>query len=369
MNFNIFNSLILAGVVQGFIFGAVWLFTKKYRSRSTYFLIALIVTYSLNNLQYYLLDTEMVSISNFYSYLYVCYGLLMPPLFLFYGLSIMNPKLKINLTKKLLVLPFLLSVILGGAYKFAVLALEKETEYNVLMNYLVRWSELIAIVFSVIVVIYLLLKVNRFQKTQQFSKNKIQPQLQWFKVFLFFQLFAIFVWAASEIAFADESENFYFYPVWIIVAIITYWLGHIGIYKYGVNEQRKKIRKTAQDRYSISEVLKQKSDHITAMNQFLEVERNFLNPNMSLDIIAAELNLSQGHLSKLINTELGLSFKDYLNSLRIEEAKHYLKDSDFSNYTLAAIGLEAGFNSKSAFNASFKKITGLTPSQFKQQQG
>jgi len=52
--------------------------------------------------------------------------------------------------------------------------------------------------------------------------------------------------------------------------------------------------------------------------------------------------------------------------LRVEEAKLYLTDTDFSNYTLVAIGLEAGFNSKSAFNNSFKKITGQTPSQFKQ---
>ena len=49
----------------------------------------------------------------------------------------------------------------------------------------------------------------------------------------------------------------------------------------------------------------------------------------------------------------------------MEEAKKYLTKPEFSNYTLLAIGLEAGFNSKSAFNASFKKITGLTPSQYK----
>jgi len=52
--------------------------------------------------------------------------------------------------------------------------------------------------------------------------------------------------------------------------------------------------------------------------------------------------------------------------LRVEEAKTYLIDNEFANYTLVAIGLEAGFNSKSAFNSSFKKITGKTPSQFKQ---
>ena len=80
---------------------------------------------------------------------------------------------------------------------------------------------------------------------------------------------------------------------------------------------------------------------------------------------AEALELSQGHLSKIINTELGVGFKDYINALRVEEAKTYLLDKEFSNYTLVAIGLEAGFNSKSAFNSSFKKITGETPSQFK----
>lgn len=89
---------------------------------------------------------------------------------------------------------------------------------------------------------------------------------------------------------------------------------------------------------------------------------------MTLEKTAEALELSQGHLSKIINTELDVSFKDYINALRVEEAKSYLSDGDFSNYTLVAIGLEAGFNSKSAFNASFKKITGQTPSQFKKRQ-
>ncbi len=191
--------------------------------------------------------------------------------------------------------------------------------------------------------------------------------MNWFKITLILLFITTLIWAYSEIMYGDSDDISYFYPLWIIVAFLIYWLGHLGMYKYGINEQRKKIRKTVHDRYSITEILPQKNEHITAMKQFLEGDRNFLDPNISLDTIANELNLSSGHLSKVINTELGISFKDYLNNLRIDEAKLYLKDPEFANYTLAAIGLEAGFNSKSAFNASFKKITDLTPSQYRQQ--
>jgi AraC-like DNA-binding protein len=94
-------------------------------------------------------------------------------------------------------------------------------------------------------------------------------------------------------------------------------------------------------------------------------DRRFLDSSISLEIIADELNISKGHLSRIINNELSVSFSDYLNNLRVEEAKLYLQNVDFSKYTLVSIGLEAGFNSKSTFNSTFKKFTGLTPSEFK----
>jgi len=352
-------------VIQGFVFGAVWLFTKKYRARSTYFLVALIAIYSLNNLQYYLLDTGIISFANFYTYLYVCYSFLMPPLFLFYGLSIIEPKLRISNGRKLLFLPFIVSFLLASAFKIDVIFLGATPEYTPFLGNLVFRSELLAILFSIIVVTYLIIKINGFVKKQQFSIQKIQPQLQWFKVILLFQLFAIIVWGSSEVAFANESENFYFYPVWIIIAIIIYWMGHVGIYKYGVHEERKKIRKISHARnHSISEA-KPKTAHISDLEQFIIQESNFLNPSLSLELVATKMNLSKGYLSKLINTELGMSFSEYLSQLRVEEAKKHLANPAFANYTLVAIGLEAGFNSKSAFNATFKKYTGLTPSEFK----
>jgi AraC-like DNA-binding protein len=60
-----------------------------------------------------------------------------------------------------------------------------------------------------------------------------------------------------------------------------------------------------------------------------------------------------------------MSFSDYINQQRIEKVKKLLKSEDQKKYTLLAIAENAGFSSKSSFNAVFKKMTGLTPTQYK----
>ena len=75
--------------------------------------------------------------------------------------------------------------------------------------------------------------------------------------------------------------------------------------------------------------------------------------------------MSLSHASKLINTFSDYNFSDYINSLRIEQAKKLLSDDSFDQYTIVAIGLESGFNSKSTFYTAFKKFTSQTPSEFR----
>ena len=109
-----------------------------------------------------------------------------------------------------------------------------------------------------------------------------------------------------------------------------------------------------------------RNEYIIALEDFIVSQRNYLDSSLSLEMVADKLNLNKSYLSRLINLELGKSFTDYVNELRVEEAKSYIANPDFWNYTLVSIGLEAGFNSKSAFNLAFKKFTGLTPSEYKE---
>jgi AraC-like DNA-binding protein len=63
--------------------------------------------------------------------------------------------------------------------------------------------------------------------------------------------------------------------------------------------------------------------------------------------------------------ENGSGFSEYINAARVREAQRILTDLDFKNYTIVAIGLECGFNSKSTFYNSFKKVTQESPTDFR----
>ena len=84
---------------------------------------------------------------------------------------------------------------------------------------------------------------------------------------------------------------------------------------------------------------------------------------LTLRKLAHELDLSQHHLSQIINEQTQGSYYDLLNLYRINEAKRLLSHSDMS---VIDIAYEAGFNSKSSFYTEFKRQTNCTPGQFKQ---
>ncbi len=89
----------------------------------------------------------------------------------------------------------------------------------------------------------------------------------------------------------------------------------------------------------------------------------FKNPNLKLNDVANQLNILPHYLSQFLNDNLGKSFSLFINEYRIEEAKRLLTKKN--EYTTEAIGYECGFNSKSTFFTTFKKITGVTPAGYK----
>ena len=62
---------------------------------------------------------------------------------------------------------------------------------------------------------------------------------------------------------------------------------------------------------------------------------------------------------------MNTNFQDFINEYRVEEFINRLKNDQNNHFTLLGIATDVGFNSKSTFNAIFKKFKGLTPTQFK----
>jgi len=99
------------------------------------------------------------------------------------------------------------------------------------------------------------------------------------------------------------------------------------------------------------------------LEQLMEDEKVYINPDLKLSDVADKMNILPYTLSQLINDNLGKSFTNFINEHRIAEAKKIIQSN--GNLKLEAIGYDCGFNSKSNFYAAFKKITGTTPSKFK----
>lgn len=364
LNFNLFNSLILAGIIQGFVFGAV-VISRKYNAHGIKYLLGLIVTFSLNNLQYYLQDSGIISSQALFSTIYIPFQLLTGVLFLFYGLSLIATDGKLPGWAKWALLPFTIALLLAFGYKilFAVgLVTPAVQSFFGLANVL---AELTAIVMDIGFVVYLLLQIRRIENNE-LPSAKLTPQLKWFKIILVVFFFLSLLWAFNAfVSTVYSGGNPAYYPTWIGMSIMIYWMGHVGIYKFGMQQQHKSVRGYLASHKTGLQSLTQKNEHIVALEKLLVGEKLFLDPTLTLDKITAQLPISKSHLSRTINAELGMGFPDYLNKLRVEEAKNNLRNPDFANYTLVAIGLEAGFNSKTTFNTAFKKLTAQTPSEYR----
>jgi AraC-like DNA-binding protein len=94
-------------------------------------------------------------------------------------------------------------------------------------------------------------------------------------------------------------------------------------------------------------------------------EKPYLNPELNLYLLAERLNLLPNHLSQAINSVERKNFFDFVNHYRIQEVKKCLVSNEKEHLTLLGIAFECGFNSKTSFNRTFKKIVGLTPSEFR----
>ncbi len=89
----------------------------------------------------------------------------------------------------------------------------------------------------------------------------------------------------------------------------------------------------------------------------------YKNPDLKLPEMAGLLHVSVHQLSQLLNDNLQKTFPVYLNEFRVKKACEIIDAA--LDFKIEAIGYEVGYHSKSTFFAAFKKITGLTPSQYK----
>lgn len=108
-----------------------------------------------------------------------------------------------------------------------------------------------------------------------------------------------------------------------------------------------------------------KNAYLDQIQRHVAAHRPYLRADLTLDQFAREVGLSRLYVSQVINERLGKNFSDFINGYRVSEAQRLLADPRKAHYSVLGVAFEAGFNSKTAFNAAFKKLTGQRPSEYR----
>ncbi|WP_261510954.1 helix-turn-helix domain-containing protein [Chryseobacterium paludis] len=133
------------------------------------------------------------------------------------------------------------------------------------------------------------------------------------------------------------------------------------------NKKYQSIEVKESNRYSNKKISDERADNfVSKLERLMNSEELYKNPNLKLNDLAMKMNISAHQLSQLLNDNLEKSFSTYINEYRINEACEIIENGSYLK--IEEIGYEVGFNSKSTFFSTFKKIKNTTPLLYRQSQ-
>ncbi|OXM82759.1 helix-turn-helix domain-containing protein [Paenibacillus rigui] len=106
-----------------------------------------------------------------------------------------------------------------------------------------------------------------------------------------------------------------------------------------------------------------KSQNIQLLEKIMEMlHTDFARPELCLDSVAEQLNISKGYLSQFFKEQKGVNFSDYLEELRMAHAKALLTQTDLAVYEIAE---QAGYSSSNTFCRAFKRIHAISAMEYR----
>lgn len=226
-----------------------------------------------------------------------------------------------------------------------------------------------------IVSAFLILKKYR----EIYLENYTNPSTSTYKYL--FQMTTVFLIAHGLVAlknllrYSDYRQMFLWLNVVVgsVALFITCWLvmkalNHPELFR-GINSKlqlTKDILPEVEEKTASKNVQDDAiSSQISTLKQYMAQKEPFLDPSLTIQELANQIDIPVRDLSVLINHHMDQHFFDFVNEYRIQKAMGILKDQSRSQLTVLEILYEVGFNSKSSFNTSFKKHTNLTPTAYR----
>jgi len=366
VRFDFWSALLAFGIFQGLLLILVLLSYK--RNSSAWLLLGMVAILLLNLFNHLLLSTRLFIILPHLVYLFTPTFYLLGPIYFWHIKSIVQPDYKPTQVW-LHLAPFFLSIIilmpftlLGGSEKIALLDLHHRSVLTPmsLPTFLFISGQILQSFFY----IFYANKVLKGAEQKAQSRQAIR-KIQWLSKFsLVFLIFWIVDFIALIIyLFVGEIHPEVFYISTLCSALFINVLVFFAIKNNKefnqilLNNKEAKYKNSTLSGTKYNEVLNKITD-------YMEGEKPYLDPELSLSKLAGYLNISTSQISQVLNLVVGKTFYEFVNEYRFHEAKFRLKQDEYKHLTILAIALDSGFNNKNTFNKVFKKHSGLTPSQY-----
>lgn len=387
---GVLKTIIMLGALQGFIAGGLLFWGAKNR-KANRLLAILIWLISLACLNLRLFQESILYTSTLGGFIdaFVPRTIVMPlgPLLYFYIRASLEPDFRLQkqhrkhfYTILLDILPHLAAIvyisgIFMGLVKKAIPLGYYIDVYNVYVD-IPRWLSL---------TIYLLLSARYLadantktgiggekiteegtQRRPAHEEGKVMT-LRWLRqfvwVFLAFQL----LWLVYLVPYVIPRYNSRvlelvgWYPVFIPLAFLIYWLGIKALLiTYTLPALGKKT--AAANTILPADTVAQT---IASLKKAMEQEALYLDPALNLTLLAQHTGMAPKTISAVLNQHLHTSFNEFVNEYRIGEFKKRLLQADLQALTITGIAFDCGFNSQATFQRAFKQLTGTSPSEYR----
>ncbi len=328
------------GAFNGLLLSIYFAYSTKHKRFSNYFLSLLLLVLSIR-----IIKSVFFYFSPHLSVIFIQIGLsacalIGPYLYLYISSLIAENQKKINKWVIHIIPVLLVVIVLGIIYPY--------------WTFKVLWSRYIVNIIYFQWFIYIILtsvKLKGIFKKLFSKKDKLNDIGIW-------QLSIFTGTTVIWLAYSTVSYTSYIVGA-LSFSFVLYLLVLLWIFKRNKNTLffEEKIK------YENKKITPENAKSILADLSIINDKMLYKNPNLKLSDLAKQINILPHELSQFLNDNLGKSFSFYINEYRIEEAKQLLISND--NYSIEAIGYECGFNSKSTFFTTFKKVTGTTPAIYK----
>jgi AraC-like DNA-binding protein len=366
------SEFIFIGIAQA-IFTIIFIMSKENRPLSDNILVAWIIILAMP-LMTRALSPAMLDISIHLLDKKLAYPLCLGPFLWLYVKSVTGDIQKLKWSYLLHFLPFILATFFQIFFQKPPLS-QLETVDRTFGKLI--WLINIASLFCYSSVVLWRLQKHSKEVLNRFSSLTTQITLRWltwltlgFMIAYMLPLFARF----ASLPIRLQSHGYAF--TGFIFILSFFGLKQTQIFavpqkKKIINEAEKSEQEIQpkKEKYERSGLTQERAlQFLERLEAYTQKEKPYLDANLTVDKLAAQAHISRHYLTQILSEQLNKNFYLYINEYRINQVKQLLQTPEHKNMTLLDIAYECGFNSKSTFNAIFKKITNMTPTQYKKEQ-